>query len=72
MNMTKSDYKKELRKLQIDLVKLQRHIISSQSSILILFEGRDAAGKDGLCTQYKSDSVTYYQRIAVHAETIEK
>jgi polyphosphate kinase 2 len=47
MKTTKSDYKKALRKLQIELVKLQRHVISSQSSIMILFEGRDASGKDG-------------------------
>jgi polyphosphate kinase 2 len=47
MKQKKSTYKKELRNLQIELVKLQRHVIASQSSVLILFEGRDAAGKDG-------------------------
>ena len=41
------DYKKELIELQIELVKLQRHIIKHDLQILILFEGRDAAGKDG-------------------------
>ena len=40
-------YKDTLRKLQIELVKLQRHFISCDDKILILFEGRDAAGKDG-------------------------
>ena len=48
MKTKKFDYKKELHKLQIELVKLQRHIISNNARILILFEGRDAAGKDGL------------------------
>jgi polyphosphate kinase 2 (PPK2 family) len=43
----KNEYKKTLRKLQIELVKLQREIIKSQSRILVVFEGRDAAGKDG-------------------------
>jgi polyphosphate kinase len=43
----KSSYKKELRKLQIELVKLQRHIIHHNHRILIIFEGRDASGKDG-------------------------
>lgn len=42
------DYKKSLRELQIELVKLQRHIISNDLQILILIEGRDAAGKDGV------------------------
>lgn len=33
--------------LQIELVKLQREIISGNRNILIILEGRDAAGKDG-------------------------
>ena len=47
MAVTKEEYKKELLKLQIELVKLQRHIISHKHKVLIIFEGRDAAGKDG-------------------------
>ncbi|MGZ8929344.1 MAG: polyphosphate kinase 2, partial [Methylobacter sp.] len=43
----KEDYKKSLRHLQIELVKLQNHIISHNNKILVLFEGRDAGGKDG-------------------------
>ena len=42
-----ADYKSELRHLQIELVKLQRHLIACDLQILILFEGRDTAGKDG-------------------------
>ncbi|HVC49212.1 MAG TPA: polyphosphate kinase 2 [Burkholderiales bacterium] len=40
-------YKQELHNLQIELVKLQKHIISNQLRIVVIFEGRDAAGKDG-------------------------
>ena len=40
-------YKDSLRKLQIELVKLQRHFIKYNEKILIIFEGRDASGKDG-------------------------
>ena len=47
MNITREEYKSELRELQIELVKLQRDIISYDRKILIIFEGRDAAGKDG-------------------------
>jgi polyphosphate kinase 2 len=43
----KQEYAKTLLDLQIELVKLQKQIIASEASILILFEGRDAAGKDG-------------------------
>lgn len=40
-------YKQTLRELQIELVKFQHHLIRFDHRILILFEGRDAAGKDG-------------------------
>lgn len=41
-------YKAALRGLQVELVKLQRHLIKNDLRILILFEGRDASGKDGV------------------------
>ena len=44
---SKGEYKKALRHLQIELVKLQRHLIKNDLQILIILEGRDAAGKDG-------------------------
>ncbi len=40
-------YKQSLHKLQVELVKLQRHFIQRDDRILIIFEGGDAAGKDG-------------------------
>lgn len=43
----KDRYKDTLRQLQIELVKLQNHIIKNNDKILIIFEGRDAGGKDG-------------------------
>ncbi|HWA23732.1 MAG TPA: polyphosphate kinase 2 [Caulobacterales bacterium] len=42
------DYKRELRLLQVELVKLQRHLIKFDHRVLILIEGRDASGKDGV------------------------
>jgi len=39
-------YKSELRTLQIALTGFQRHLIEHEHKILVLFEGRDAAGKD--------------------------
>jgi polyphosphate kinase 2 len=41
-------YEKELAKLQIELVKLQEWIKQEQLKIVVLFEGRDAAGKGGV------------------------
>ena len=40
-------YKKKLHALRVELVKLQRHVIRKDLPILAVFEGRDAAGKDG-------------------------
>jgi polyphosphate kinase 2 len=41
------DYENALRALQIELVKLQRSVITDNRKILIILEGRDAGGKDG-------------------------
>ena len=41
-------YRRSLRELQIELVKFQRHLIGRGERILLVLEGRDAAGKDGV------------------------
>ncbi|TRX59633.1 polyphosphate kinase 2 [Fulvivirga sp. M361] len=41
------DYLDQLRKLQVELVKLQSHIIKHKLRVAVIFEGRDAAGKGG-------------------------
>ncbi len=41
------DYERELRRLQIELVKLQEWVRSEKLRVVVLFEGRDAAGKGG-------------------------
>src|SRR5271163_1116888 len=45
--MRRKDYEKELRKLQVQLCHLQEWVKSQKSRVIILFEGRDAAGKGG-------------------------
>lgn len=40
-------YEAELRSLQIELMKLQSHMQASGERMLMIFEGRDAAGKGG-------------------------
>ncbi|MAT42111.1 MAG: polyphosphate kinase 2 [Anaerolineaceae bacterium] len=47
MNLTKKVYFSELRNLQVELVKLQEWIKYKQLKVVIIFEGRDAAGKGG-------------------------
>jgi polyphosphate kinase 2 len=46
-SLSKDAYKQNLHSLQVELVKLQRHLIESNGKILVILEGRDAAGKDG-------------------------
>jgi polyphosphate kinase 2 len=41
------NYDRLLRDLQIELVKVQRDIIAKNRKVLVIIEGRDAAGKDG-------------------------
>ncbi|RMH70455.1 MAG: polyphosphate kinase 2 [Gemmatimonadetes bacterium] len=41
-------YERELRKLQIELVKLQEWIKYKGLKVVVIFEGRDAAGKGGV------------------------
>ncbi len=45
--MKRKDYEKELRALQVELCHLQGWVKSTGARIIILFEGRDAAGKGG-------------------------
>jgi polyphosphate kinase 2 len=40
-------YEEELHKLQIELLKMQKHVKNAGLRIVLLFEGRDAAGKGG-------------------------
>lgn len=41
-------YKARLRELQIELVKLQKQVIETNGRVLVILEGRDGAGKDGV------------------------
>ncbi len=45
-------YEKELKKLQIELMKLQLSLKSTGERILAIFEGRDAAGKGGTIKRF--------------------
>jgi len=41
------DYEEELKMLQIELLKMQNYVKETGQKILMIFEGRDAAGKGG-------------------------
>ena len=46
--MKKKDYERELSRLQEELVRLQRWIRHKGLKVVVIFEGRDAAGKGGV------------------------
>src|SRR6266702_4108052 len=45
-------YEAALRDLQIELVKVQKHVIKHDHKVLVIFEGRDASGKDGTIKRF--------------------
>lgn len=45
--INKKQYEKELEKLQVELVKLQEWVQASGQRVVVIFEGRDTAGKGG-------------------------
>lgn len=48
IKLSKDAYYKELNRLQIELVKLQEWIKKEGLKVVVIFEGRDAAGKGGV------------------------
>jgi polyphosphate kinase 2 len=57
----KKVYEKELRRLQTELVKMEDWVAATGARIVVLFEGRDAAGKGGSIkriTQYMNPRIT--------------
>jgi len=50
--LTRQEYEYRKRPLQIELVKLQNWVKSTGQRIVIVFEGRDAAGKGGTIKRF--------------------
>ena len=64
---------KELRPYQVELLKLQRHLEEEDRRMIILFEGRDAAGKGGTIrrvTRYMNEK--HYRVVALGKPTEEQ
>lgn len=51
--LSKLQYEAELRKLQSELVTLQQWIAKNKMRVVVIFEGRDAAGKGGAIKRFK-------------------
>lgn len=53
--MDRKSYEKEIKALQIELVKLQAWVKDNGARIAIVFEGRDAAGKGGTIKRFREN-----------------
>jgi polyphosphate kinase 2 len=63
-------YEDELRRLQVELVKLQRAVQEDGRRVAVIFEGRDAAGKGGAIRRFTEHlSPRGYRTVALPAPT---
>jgi len=46
------EYEQELVELQVELIKLQNWVYDNNKRVMIIFEGRDAAGKGGAIKRF--------------------
>ena len=56
-------YQKKLKKLQVELIRLQTWAINKEERIIVIFEGRDAAGKGGAIRRLTERINPRYMRI---------
>ena len=70
---SKRELEKELKPYQAELIKLQKHLEDNNQKMIILFEGRDAAGKGGTIrrvTRYMDEK--HYRIVALGKPTEEQ
>jgi polyphosphate kinase len=64
-------YRKEVRPLQIELVKLQRWVEKAGIRLVVIFEGRDAAGKGGTINRFMQHLNPRHARIVALSKPTE-
>ncbi|GAB5559129.1 MAG: polyphosphate kinase 2 [Synoicihabitans sp.] len=69
--MPRTDYERMIRLLHIELVKMQSWVIESGEQIVMLFEGRDAAGKGGTIKRFTENLNPRGARVAALAKPTE-
>jgi polyphosphate kinase len=71
-NTTKKHLDKELARLQVELVKLQEHVRTTGLRMVVIFEGRDAAGKGGAIKRITEPLNPRYCRVVALATPTER
>ncbi|RLA43357.1 MAG: polyphosphate kinase 2 [Gammaproteobacteria bacterium] len=62
--ISNADYEKELYRLQVELVKMQEWVKKKGLRVIVIFEGRDAAGKGGVIKRIRERTSPRVFRIA--------
>lgn len=65
-------YEEELKALQGELIKLQQWAIDKQKRLLIIIEGRDAAGKGGTIQRFTKTLMPRFHRVVALSKPNEK
>jgi polyphosphate kinase 2 len=66
--MKRKEFEKELAKLQLELTRLQTWVQATGARIIVVFEGRDTAGKGGVISRITSrTSPRVYRHVALPA-----
>jgi len=68
--MKRKEFESELRKLQVKLVRLQTWVKATGARVIVIFEGRDTAGKGGVISRITQRvSPRVFRHIALPAPT---
>ena len=70
--MTREDYDVEKYRLQVELLKLQNHQASTGDRHVLVFEGRDAAGKGGTIKRFMEHLNPRYARVVALTKPSER
>ncbi|MGD1887650.1 MAG: polyphosphate kinase 2 [Cohaesibacteraceae bacterium] len=70
--LKRSAYEKRLEALQVELVKLQRHLRDTGRRLVVVFEGRDAAGKGGSIFNFRRYLNPRHAHVAALAKPTER
>ena len=64
--MRRKEFEKELAKLQVELTRLQTWVQATGARIIVIFEGRDTAGKGGVISRITArTSPRVYRHVAL-------
>ena len=62
-SIDEDSYQTEKRRLQVELLKIQQRLVKTQQRLVIVFEGRDAAGKGSTIKRFTENLMPNYFKI---------